>query len=345
MIVLMLTLDYEIYGNGTGSIEDLVVGPTERLLAIADEFGAKVTVFAEVAEFMTMKESHSCRAAIEKVEAQMTSAMVRGHDVQLHFHPQWMNARLGSDGRWLLDYNEYSMAHLPFGKAVEYLRRGKAYLEKLLQRVDQDYVCSAFRAGNWCMVPSGNILKALKTVGIKADSSVFKWGKEQGPRAFYNYDDAYSSFMPWPVDPEDINRRNDGADHILEIPIYTERATFFSMITRKRLALKRLSTGTRNDVNPEGRNALLVLLGAVCRLHPKKLDFCKLTLPEMKKMLDRVIAKNPYGSLLPICSIGHSKEFRFEDDFRGLLEYVNQRYKGIIQFKTFSQVLKELKRQ
>ncbi len=51
MIECVFTLDYEIYGNGQGSLRDLVLDPTQRLAELFQEFGAPFVVFAEAVEF------------------------------------------------------------------------------------------------------------------------------------------------------------------------------------------------------------------------------------------------------------------------------------------------------
>jgi len=51
MISLLLTLDYEIYGNGGGDLTLHVIEPTNRLMEICKEFNARITVFADAAEF------------------------------------------------------------------------------------------------------------------------------------------------------------------------------------------------------------------------------------------------------------------------------------------------------
>ena len=51
MIECIFTLDYEIYGNGTGSLRDHVLEPAQRLREIFDKKKARFVNFVEVAEF------------------------------------------------------------------------------------------------------------------------------------------------------------------------------------------------------------------------------------------------------------------------------------------------------
>jgi len=56
MLRIIFTLDYEIHGNGDGSPLALMVEPTNRLFNLFDEYGAKLTIMADVAEILKFKE-------------------------------------------------------------------------------------------------------------------------------------------------------------------------------------------------------------------------------------------------------------------------------------------------
>ena len=56
MLRIILTLDYEIHGNGEDYPHDLMIEPTTRLLRLCDKFGAKLTIMPDVAEILKFKE-------------------------------------------------------------------------------------------------------------------------------------------------------------------------------------------------------------------------------------------------------------------------------------------------
>ena len=56
MYKVLFTSDYEIHGSGMGSPKDLVVDPTARMLTQLDQFGAKLTIMADVGEILKFKE-------------------------------------------------------------------------------------------------------------------------------------------------------------------------------------------------------------------------------------------------------------------------------------------------
>ena len=83
MIQFIFTLDYEIYGNGAGSLRDLVLEPTGRLADVFQEWNASFVVFAEAIEFRKMEEFHSDEA-IPEVRAQLRQLRDRGCEIGLH---------------------------------------------------------------------------------------------------------------------------------------------------------------------------------------------------------------------------------------------------------------------
>ena len=120
MIDLILSLDYEIFGNGAGDVMRDVVGPTRRLLDICDRHGAKMTIMFEVGEYWAFEQ---CAGRLQEVLAycpaqemreQALDAIQRGHDVQLHLHPQWIGARYEA-GVWQLRNEYWRLADLPAG--------------------------------------------------------------------------------------------------------------------------------------------------------------------------------------------------------------------------------------
>ena len=98
MVECVFTLDYEIYGNGKGSLRDLVLDPTRRLAEVFQEFGVPFVVFAEAVEFARMEEAQS-DPDTSSVRAQLRELRRAGHEIALHLHPWWANARY-ENGHW-----------------------------------------------------------------------------------------------------------------------------------------------------------------------------------------------------------------------------------------------------
>jgi hypothetical protein len=88
MIEVIFTLDYEIYGNGEGSLMELVLEPAAELKRIFEDAGAKLVVFVEAAELEMIAATRS-DPDIDAVEQQIRDFRRDGHEIGLHIHPQW----------------------------------------------------------------------------------------------------------------------------------------------------------------------------------------------------------------------------------------------------------------
>ena len=154
-----------------------------RMMDLFDRYGAKLTIMADVAEILKFQEYKEKTGRddyhYEAIAEQLREAVRRGHDVQLHLHASYFNAR-HENGRWEQDWSEYNFAGLPSDRLNEIVRIGKQYLEDLLQPVAPAYQCTVFRAANWAVSPSRNVVRALLGNGIRVDTSVFKYGQREG---------------------------------------------------------------------------------------------------------------------------------------------------------------------
>ena len=229
MIECIFTIDYEIYGNGEGSLKELVFEPAKRLKTIFDEAGEKFVVFVEAAE---LEKIDTCRTdpAIDQVKDQIREFHQDGFEIALHLHPQWCNARY-ENRKWNLDYTEYNLCTLPEKRIAEIVDRSIAYLRDVLSA--PDFTPLSFRAGNWLFQPTASAARVLAERGIKIDSSVFKGGRQH--RHHLDYRRAIKNGYYW-MFGDDVTIP-DPAGPLFEIPIYTKLVPFWKMATSKRLGL------------------------------------------------------------------------------------------------------------
>ena len=142
-------------------MEKYVLSPTERLLNICDEMGAKITLMVEIGELWafeapdnsgyTKKLGYDPSKAIRK---QLVRAVKHGHDVQLHLHPQWLGARW-RERRWEMGFDHYRLTDLGEEEMTRVIRRGRDYLQSLLSSTAQDYACLALRVPMSCSRTTG----------------------------------------------------------------------------------------------------------------------------------------------------------------------------------------------
>lgn len=325
MIACIFTIDYEIYGNGEGSLKELVYEPTERLMRIFQKWGAHFVAFVEVAE-LEMIETEGTDQSIDKVKRQIQVLYQSGCELGLHLHPQWYNARYGS-GKWLLDYSEYNLCTLPRERIAHIIQRSVAYLKNILGK--SDFTPLSFRAGNWLFQPTRDAALVLAELGIKVDSSVFKGGLQHQLKLDYRPSLRNGYYWPF-MDYVDVPDQNG---LLLELPIHTQMVPFWKMVTTKRIGLQQKVPSKAWS----GKNKLYRFMDFLRFYHPKKLDFCRMTLDELINMIDKVIKEDQRdpGQFRPIVAIGHTKDLIDFDTVESFLAYLNR--KGIVT-STFEEV-------
>ena len=298
MIECVFTIDYEIYGNGDGTLSELILEPAEKLRNMFVSEGFRFVVFVEAAE-LEIIEINGTDAAIGDVRNQIRRLHQEGFEIGLHLHPQWYNARQ-QDGAWILDYDEYDLCKLPRKRVVEIIDRSIEYLRGIVGK--PDFVPLSFRAGNWLFQPAAVVADVIATRGIKLDSSVFKGGMQR--QYGLDYRGATRNGYYWSFSEHvDVP---DPSGKLVEIPTYTRMVPFWRMLTRKRIDMRRKgpSSGGRCSSRINRFRDLVRFR------YPLKLDFCRMTLGELTSALDAVAcedAKDP-AQFRPIVAIGHTKD-------------------------------------
>jgi peptidoglycan/xylan/chitin deacetylase (PgdA/CDA1 family) len=322
MIEMVFTVDYELYGNGSGTLREQVYQPTERLVAVFQELGLPLVVFVEASELQKIEET-GCDEAMHEVRQQIRRLHQLDHEVALHVHPQWCNARY-ENCSWVLDYSEYNLCTLAPERIAAIIAQSVSYLRDVTG--DPAFTPLAFRAGNWLLQPTEAVAGVLAGSGIKIDSSVFKGGLQRMHKL--DYRPARNNGYFWRF-RDDVNLPHAEGE-LIEVPTHTAMVPFWKMLTAKRVALQ--AHGGRSPVDP-GR---LSRLRDYLRLwYPLKFDFCRMTLDELLSMLDTVIREDRSSpeSYKPIVAIGHTKDL---DDLRTLdlfLRYVVQNEVKVVTFR------------
>lgn len=315
MIECIFTIDYEIYGNGEGSLQELVYEPAERLADIFRKLNVRFVPFVEVAE-LEMMEAHGTDKYIDLVKQQLQTFYREGFELGLHLHPQWYNA-IYENGKWLLDYNEYNLCKLPHERISQIVRRSITYLRNVLKV--PDFTPLSFRAGNWLFQPTAPLASILAEHGIKIDSSVFKGGLQHKHGLDYRL--SIKNGYYWRF-KNDVNVYDpDGL--LIEIPTFTIMVPFWKMLTSKRIGIQRKSLSS-----PKGSMDKLNRFLDYFRIYyPLKLDYCRMTVDELIFMVDKVIDKDKDSPSVykPLVLIGHTKDLFDFTVIESLLSYLKRR--------------------
>jgi len=328
MIECIFSIDYEIYGNGEGLLDELVYEPARKLKNIFDQSGVKIVVFVETAELEKI-ETFGTDPAISKVKGQIKEFYEQGHEIALHIHPQWCNARY-LDGKWELDYSEYNLCELPKERIVEIVNRSITYIRTVLE--ESDFTPLSFRAGNWLFQPTQPLAGILAEQGIKVDSSVFKGGLQHQHKL--DYRSTFSNGYYWSFTKSVVVP--DPKGKMLEIPIHTQMVPFWKMLTTKRIGLQYKGLSEIQF----GTSKLYRLLDFTRVRQPLKFDFCRLTLDELISMVDTIIREDRKTPTLfrPVVAIGHTKDLVDLATVDSFLSYLSQKEIAVSTFRNIPQI-------
>lgn len=351
MLKAVFTLDYEIHGNGTGCPHALMVEPTERLMQLFEKHGAKLTIMADIGEILSFKKYLADTGRddfhFEAIVSQLRDAVRRGHDVQLHIHSSYFNA-VHENGYWVQDWSEYDFANLNVDRMDSMVKQGKQFLESLLRPVDPGYHCHVFRAANWSVCPSFNVVNVLAANGIEIDTSVFKYGRREG-RVTFDYSRTNHPLIPWRADEKDICKEHP-AGKLHEYPIYAEKRWIGAFFTLQRIYRAYLSRVHKFDDKSAPQSAFesaaskkgMVgrILGRMSWMHAWKADFNQCSGSQLIKALERAHrAYDRNGGDLPFVLIGHSKLYTHFNEWslKPFLRHIeqNQDRFGFAKFNEF----------
>jgi hypothetical protein len=246
-IDLVLTDDWELRGDGSGHMPSLQFDTMDRLIAIYERHGLVATFTVEVMQQLRHLEEGARRPALldlaRRWEDRVRDVYRRGHDVQLHIHPQWDGAVWDGD-RWRLGA-PWSIVEHPPDRVRAMLRACREYLEGLLRPIDPGYRCVAFRGGSWCIAPGDHVLPALVENGILLDVSLVAGIRYDNAVVRLDYRNLDEEFLPFYPDLRDARRMSAKRQPIVCLPThtfdYTPAAKFRHLALRRaaRLPLTR----------------------------------------------------------------------------------------------------------
>ncbi len=349
---LCLTLDYEVFGKGSGDIFRHMIDPTERLLRLFERKTLKTTIFFEVIEYLKIREEWNSGNRMgyadnpaAAIEDQLRKAYHEGHDIQLHLHPQWINA-VYEEG-WNVDKKYWRLPLVnrkECGCSIEELLvKGKKTIENIIKPVDENYRCTIMRAADFNIYPSGEICRAMRKAGIIADSSIIPGAAANDGYSYFNYIGIPTNIPFWFVNGEDLEevstKYQDGRS-LIELPIFSLPVRRFRKFDFHRIkvkmenreyALQRLKQKT-------GTKPFLERVRYYLEREAVPWDFTLSSYGRMKNSY-RMASETATGSgyeFHPIILIGHSKEFVLENPLKKFIEYALG-YGA--SFKTLSEVI------
>ena len=329
-IHLALTHDWELRGDGSGDIAQIQFAPLRQLLKIYAKFGARTTFLPDVMQQLRFRQVESkhpeLKALADSWDEHVRTAFRQGHDIQLHLHPHWLNARY-ENRRWQMD-GDWSI--LKYDREVAYamLADTKKYLEDLLQPVDATYRCLAFRAGALAAAPSDHLFESLVELGIELDVSIGGGVFVNNQTLQLDYRNCEEVFLPFYPVMKDARRVSTQPEPIVCVPLNhfygSRRAVMNQNISLARQKLRRTKPPeSKTAAKVSGHSALDAQGSAIAKVYEKLIlptvrrkhfvsDTGRLNYPLLQEMLEAIRKRAAASGLskLPVVLTNHPKDIR-----------------------------------
>jgi len=235
---IYFTFDYELFfGSNSGSVENSIIKPTNRLIEIANKYGVAFTFFVDSGFLIKLdeyrKRFHILNEDYNKVVSQIKLLDNLGHSIQLHIHPHWEDSYF--DGKkWIIDTKRYRLQQFN----QEEIDNIVAKYKKVLTDIVGDKVF-AYRAGGWCIQPFDKLAPAFKKHNIYLDSTVFLGGKNLSNTHYFDFRKAPKKDM-WKFSKDPLIEDKNG--YFSEIPISSKKLSplfFWKFAFSKKFATKK----------------------------------------------------------------------------------------------------------
>ena len=330
-IHLALTHDWELRGDGSGDIEQIQFAPLRRLQKIYAKFSARTTFLPDVMQQLRFRQVESKHPDLKELadswDEHVRTAFRQGHDIQLHLHPQWLNAEYEA-GRWQMN-GDWSILNYDREVAYAMLAETKQYLEDLLQPVNSTYRCLAFRAGALAAAPSNHLFESLVERGIQLDVSIAGGVFVNNQTLQLDYRNCEETFLPYYPLMKDARSVSQQREPIVCVPLNHFHGSRRA-VTRQNISLARQRLRQRQkQQEPESgskkpirspmdapRSAIgaayeKLILPAIRRKHFVS-DTGRLNYPLLREMLEsiRERARATGLSELPVVLTNHPKDIR-----------------------------------
>jgi hypothetical protein len=132
MIHPLFVDDWEVRGNGTGDPRVLQFEPMRKLVKIFNKHGIRGSFNAEVMQQLIYRSQQErfpeLKVIADEWEQVVIESFRQGHDIQLHLHPQWLDASYQGHGNWKLG-GDWSILNYPRQQIYAMLASGKQYLD------------------------------------------------------------------------------------------------------------------------------------------------------------------------------------------------------------------------
>lgn len=231
MKTLALTFDYEVFLGVSGTIKNCILKPVNVLLEVLSEENIKGVFFVDVL-FLDALMNHELNSDFDVIKLNLQELVKKGHSVELHIHPHWLDAEYLSDiNQWdLSNFKRYRVSSLNQEEREKVFKESYTLLDGICKEVNPEYKIRAFRAGGLCIQPFSDFRSILKDLEINIESSVAPGLKSSSKS--HQYDFSNIQLIEPYLFEKNLNEVNEKG-YFSEFPILTYQVSFIDRLIQK----------------------------------------------------------------------------------------------------------------
>ncbi len=371
-LALIFTNDWELFGDGSGDYFEVQHQPLVDLISLMDGYGAKLSIMAETFQQIKHEEFSSINSDFNKITVAwkeiLKESYTKGHDVQLHIHPQWNEAKL-ENNEWVLGDN-WSIGKRSKDQIEAFIELGKSYLESIITEIDKNYKCEVYRAGAYYIEPSNIVIDTLEKNGFICDTSVTKGTYVEN---YYDYRAAYSNILPWGIGSQGVTKKVENYS-LVEIPINSAisldseafkkflpdlyyKFKFGVSLSEDEISWMRERDKVKSVRYPVSRRAykkhenksLSWYVNKILSINAIQLDYDYVPSSVFVKILKNILSDKQIAEyrnkdiVIPVVASGHVKDMHNTDNVKRILEGIKNELSDKVEFWTISEAAKYAK--
>jgi hypothetical protein len=352
---ILIEDDWEVMGNGLGNVAQLQYLPSMFFMKLAKRLGIKMTFMVDVVQQLVynnhVNSDHNIKLQKNLWDDTVQLMKSYGFDVQLHLHPQWMNATLKGD-YFYLD-NNWNFGRYNAADQETLIRDSINYLENLIKPVDPGYKVIAYKGGSWGLQPSGSLLRNMEKYGIRVVMGVRKGMALPGNGV--DYTTLEEPIMPYYPDYDDLCKISTEKKGIIVIPlqIVTPGVMGLSYLAADMFKRKISKKDSMRHYYSEAVPEKITGLSPVSEDSKPKFPFINYKthlkignqpFSYLKASFDQVINRLSKTNFerIPILIECHTKQYNnYYKDVEKFLSYVLEKYGDVAEFSNLTDFLKE----
>lgn len=350
VIYLIIEDDWELMGNGLGNVSYHQYLPAKYLMDIAKRYSMKISFMVEPLQQLSFRENqHKCKDL--KLQADVWESTVQmmlseGHDVQLHIHSQWHNARYENNFFYL--NNRWNIADYEKSERREMIRNGIKQLLDVAQKERRGHKIHSFKAGSWGLQPSRGILEDLEECGIRVVMGVGKGIYLETEIFKVDYREIESPNMPYFPNYDDITKVSSQQENIIVMPLAYYKVRVRDILKRSVNKVGNLLPNKENYQQEDVPKSISTLdpMGNKMKYNRiRPLDFARNPLSEMCNAMDQIMKRAilSQADVVPILLQTHTKMYGNNiNNVRRFLEYIDTRYGKILNYVTITDYINVL---